>query len=132
MNVVLDANVLIASVFWNGASCRLMRQALGGRFEIISSEELLAEVRKTLTSPKERFNLSTQEADDITLALRACARIVTPINVHIARDPHDDHVLGCAAAASAETIVTYDKDILVLKEFRGIRIVTPEKFRAQF
>jgi predicted nucleic acid-binding protein len=33
-------------------------------------------------------------------------------------------VLACAAAAKADAIVTGDKDLLVLKSFRGIPIMT--------
>lgn len=44
------------------------------------------------------------------------------------RDPDDDHVLGCALAASAKVIVTGDKDLLSLHPFRGIAIVKPAAY----
>ena len=39
-------------------------------------------------------------------------------------DPDDDHVIACALAASAELIVSGDRDLLKLGEHKGIRIVT--------
>ncbi len=42
----------------------------------------------------------------------------------VARDPDDDAVLACALAARADLVVSGDKDLLVLKAFRGIPIVT--------
>lgn len=42
----------------------------------------------------------------------------------ISRDPDDDHVLACALAAKADLIVSGDRDLLTLKSFREIPIVT--------
>ena len=42
----------------------------------------------------------------------------------ISRDADDDSVLACALAAQADLIVSGDADLLVLKQFHGIRIVT--------
>ena len=49
------------------------------------------------------------------------ARIIPPAEL---RDPDDVHVLACAAAAEADAIVTGDKDLLSLKSFAGIPILT--------
>jgi len=37
-------------------------------------------------------------------------------------------VLATALAGKADMIVTGDEDLLVLKEFRGIRILSPRQF----
>jgi predicted nucleic acid-binding protein len=37
-------------------------------------------------------------------------------------DPDDDQVLACALAAKAEIIVSGDRHLLDLKEYRGVRI----------
>jgi len=42
----------------------------------------------------------------------------------VSRDADDDAVLACAAAARAGLIVSGDGDLLSLRSFRGIRIVT--------
>ena len=38
--------------------------------------------------------------------------------------PDDDHVLACALAAQADLIVSGDSDLLNLKRYQGIEIVT--------
>ena len=44
-------------------------------------------------------------------------------------DPGDEMVLECALAAEADYIVSGDKKhLLSLREFRGIRIVSPSDF----
>lgn len=51
-----------------------------------------------------------------------------PLANPICRDTDDDWVLATAAAGEVDVIVTGDKDLLVLKRFRSIPIVTPRGF----
>ena len=44
------------------------------------------------------------------------------------RDPNDDHVIATALAVKADAIVTGDKDLLALDQFRAVRIVTARAF----
>jgi predicted nucleic acid-binding protein len=46
----------------------------------------------------------------------------------VCRDPDDDRILECALAASAEVIVTGDRDLLDLGAFRDTPIMTPRQF----
>jgi uncharacterized protein len=46
----------------------------------------------------------------------------------VCRDPNDDHVLVTALAVDAHVIVTGDKDLLALSEYRSIRILTARAF----
>ena len=46
----------------------------------------------------------------------------------VCRDPDDNMVLECALEGHAQYIVSGDKDLLELKEFRGIRIVRAAEF----
>ena len=56
-------------------------------------------------------------------------RIVTlvtarQLDTQVSRDADDDAVLACALAARADLIVSGDDDLLVLKDFNGMPIVT--------
>jgi len=55
------------------------------------------------------------------------AELAAPIEL---RDSKDLPVLCCAVGGQAQTIVTGDKDLLTLKEFQGVVIVTPRMFLA--
>jgi putative PIN family toxin of toxin-antitoxin system len=48
----------------------------------------------------------------------------------ITRDPKDDYLLANAVIYRADYLVTGDRDLLVIGEFEGIRIVTPAEFEA--
>ncbi|MEA2872201.1 MAG: uncharacterized protein QOH67_2177 [Hyphomicrobiales bacterium] len=48
--------------------------------------------------------------------------------IRVVRDPNDDMILACAIAASADYLITRDKDLLILDKHEGIAILTPEAF----
>ncbi len=46
----------------------------------------------------------------------------------VGRDVKDDKFLACGFEAKADYIITGDNDLLVLKKYEGIKIVTPREF----
>jgi uncharacterized protein len=48
----------------------------------------------------------------------------------VCRDPKDDAIIECAANAKAELIISGDKDLLTLKHYDRIRIITPQHYVA--
>ncbi len=126
MRIVLDTNVLIAAFVAQGACADLLEYC--ARFhELVSSEYILEEFRKNLLK---KFH---QTAHDALLAedlLRQKMEMVDPIPVPrpSCRDPKDLPVLGTAVAGNSDALVTGDKDLLVLKNFKGVRIVSPQDF----
>jgi predicted nucleic acid-binding protein len=48
----------------------------------------------------------------------------------VCRDPNDDKFLECAVAAGADYIVSEDLDLLDLRQFRDIKILTVAEFLA--
>ncbi len=69
--------------------------------------------------------------------IQALAEIVVapPLPLPVCRDPDDDAVLACALAAHADLIVSGDDDLLTLKEFQHIPIISAaqamQRFEAQ-
>lgn len=49
-------------------------------------------------------------------------------NLKLAPDPEDNKFIECALTANAKFIITGDKGLLSVKQFRGIKIITPEEF----
>lgn len=50
----------------------------------------------------------------------------------ICRDEDDSQILACALSCETDYIVTGDQDLLALKTFKKIRIVSPRKFELLF
>ena len=126
IRVVADTNMLIASIFWNGAPYRIVQLALDNKLEIITSKAILAEVRTVL---KDEFRLTEQETDDIINCIMMYAILIEPkTRVQIVRDPKDDMLLEAALDSRAQYVITRDNDLLDIKSYKGIKIVKPEEF----
>jgi len=129
MRVVLDTNVLVSGLFWQGASHALIDHITQGTLTLVTSPILLAELNETLAKPRLAAILKrSHTAPERVLAdLQRLAELIDPppLTEPVCRDPDDNHVLACAFAANAELIITGDRDLLVLHPWRDIAIVRP-------
>lgn len=128
MKVVADTNTLISGFLWNGAPAQLLDAALESRFTIFTSKTLLDEFEITLSAPKflSRLDAKGLTASGLVARFRNSCREVTPSLLGLPsnlRDADDLAVLACAIAVPVDLIVSGDKDLLVLGQFRGIPIL---------
>ncbi len=126
MKIVLDTNVLIAAFIAHGVCHDLLEHCVRWH-TLITSEWILGEFSENL---RRKFKYTAREAEEAIALLRSGMQIVTPENLEIpvCRDQDDDMVLGTAIAGQASCIVTGDKDLLILRRFRSIDIVSPSDF----
>jgi putative PIN family toxin of toxin-antitoxin system len=126
VKIVLDANVVIAA-FASRGLCESVVELCLHSHEIVLSEELLEEIVRNL---RQKIKLPGNIVEDISELLREQASMVSsvPLAAEVCRDPDDVKILGLAVAANADYIVTGDKDLLVLKKFQGVPIMTPRLF----
>lgn len=128
MRWVLDTNVVVSGLLWNGAPAQLIEAARADEVELFTSRVLLAELTRILRRAKfdKAIAASGMSLDVLVLGYADIATLVTPeaIPATVLNDPDDDHVLACALATKADYIVSGDRHLLDLKEHQGIRIVT--------
>ncbi len=79
------------------------------------------------------IDIIAQKRPDIAAKWKSqIAKVMTIIEksetVDICRDPKDNMFLECAVAVNAYYLVSGDSDLLVLKEFKKIPIVTVNQF----
>lgn len=131
MRVVADTNVLVSALLFGGVSDQVFLAGLRGEIQLVTSDPLLKELERIL---KNKFKLDVQLVRGVIEEVRNVAEVVevsSHINV-ISHPEEDNRVLECAVDGKADFIVTGDtKHILPLKEFRGIRILTPSEFIKQ-
>jgi uncharacterized protein len=125
VRVVLDTNVFIAAVVADGL-CRDLVRLRVLPHTLITSEPLLQELR---TISRAKFAVDPVELP-LLAQLNEEAEIVTPAELRagVCRDEDDDVVLATALASKADVIVTGGEDLLALKKFRGIEILSPRQF----
>jgi len=56
--------------------------------------------------------------------------VLSPIGLAspVCRDPDDDNILAAAIAGNCDCVITGDKDLLVLRAYEGINILSPRDF----
>ena len=133
MRVVADTNVLVSGLIWPGPSAALLDAAMRRRFHLLTSEELLAELEDVLSRShlEPRLRARGRSVAEVMEKQRVLATLIQPVDIQPPgdlRDLKDLPVLGCAVGGGAQAIVAGDKDLLTLKEFQGVLIVTPRIF----
>ena len=126
MKIVLDANVIIAGFAARGL-CESILEVCLSEHAIVFSDDLLDEILRNL---RLKIKLPENIVDNISEFLREHANfsIPIPLAADVCRDPDDIKILGLAVASNADYIVTGDNDLLVLKSFQNIPILTPRSF----
>ena len=128
MITVLDTNVWISGLLFGGNP----EEALIKAYEqgvIAICREIVAEIEEVAARKFSQRRAHLKARLD-TLLLDALWATVQG-EVHICRDPDDNIVLECAWNAKAQLIVSGDLDLLDLREFEGIRILTVGQFLSQ-
>ena len=134
MRVVLDTNIVISGIGWAGAPRQVLLALREGRHKLITSPALLEELTRVLGYPKLK-PIRTNPLLPIILAwLHNPQHIVIPAEhvTAIRADPADNLVLEAAVAGKADAIISGDQDLLDLRQFRGIQILTARKFSVRY
>src|SRR4030066_2426023 len=110
VRVVIDTNVLVSALTYNGKPRRLVLKLLEAHTLILSSK-MLAELADVLT--RDEFRIKNSQVDRFLSSLvRACK--IVPDNPRfkvVSEDPDDDVVLNTAYTGKADYIVTGDNHL---------------------
>lgn len=130
---VLDTNTLISALLFRGSLAVMVDLWKSGRCTPVFSKETFGEFMTVLEYPK--FSLTAQEIQIIiqkeVLPYFETVEVSEQIT-GICRDPDDDKFIACAVSASAEYVVSGDKDLLDLVRHESIQIISPTDFLKKF
>ena len=128
MKAVLDTNIFISGIFWKGSSNKVILNWREGKFTLVTSLEAVSELIKVLKDFK--IKLSDDMIKEWVDLIVRNSIIVEPKEKILAvkDDPKDDIFIETAVARNVDYIISQDNHLLKLKEFRGIKIITPEEF----
>ena len=133
IKAVLDTNVVVSGLLWNGPPRKILEAADEERIFLFTSRALLEELAYVLQRPKFKTSLALRGLDFRGALAQAVqlTRLMVPRTFSetvVAQDPSDDKVLECAVSAAADAIVTGDEHLLILRRFRDIPILPPDSF----
>jgi len=132
MRVVIDTNIFVSS-FFGGKPRKIIDLWKTGKITLCLSNAILDEYIDVLR------RVGLREEDELEELLSLFSRGLnllfttkTPKIRIIKNDPDDDKFIECAVALEAHTVITGDREVLTIKEYMGIRIVTPQQFLEKY
>lgn len=128
MRVVIDTNIFVSS-FFGGKPRKVIDLWKNGFIILCLSKEIVDEYLEVL----QRMGLQDRTGLAKLLALFArgfnCVfTSKTPELKIVENDPDDDKFIECAVALHAKYIITGDKEVLNVRNYMDIHMVSPDHF----
>lgn len=129
LHAVFDTNVLVSALIKRGKPRELWDAMLDGKVRLAISNELLAEFDEVIERPEFDRYVNKHRIARFRRVLLQKARVsqITARFHQVTDDPDDNMILETAHSTRANYIVTGDSDLLKLKRFRRIKIITVEQ-----
>jgi putative PIN family toxin of toxin-antitoxin system len=101
-------------------------------FDLLTSAEQLDELMRVTRYPRVRERLTPAVAGRLVDELRDVAILIGELpKVNACADPNDNYLLAMASTGAADFLITGDKrDLLGMKRYKGVRIVSVRDFLA--
>jgi putative PIN family toxin of toxin-antitoxin system len=133
IRAVLDANVYVsAAVRPEGPPGQIVDRFLrGGAFEIVVTQAIVEEVLRALSYPRVRKYIRPGLDAELWFEDIVVLSDLVPGDREFegaSKDSDDDKYIAAAIESRAGFVVAGDSDLLDLKEYDGIRIVSPRAF----
>ena len=131
LSAVLDTNVLASGALTSSSIPRqLLNEWRKGYFKLYISNFILEELKEVFEKPFFKRLMTEQDIDGFVNLLETDAipvQLIIKVK-EVATHPEDDFILATAVNSKAEYLVTGDRHLQDLKQFKGIKIVSPRTF----
>lgn len=134
IRVVVDTNILISALISKKPSppFQIYQLIKSGNFLLITSSTILEELEDVITREeivKLHQRTSGQIKEILEEIIETSYIIPGLVNVEVVKeDPDDDKFIAAAIEGRADYIITGDKPLLNIKEYHGIKIISPREF----
>lgn len=126
LRVLLDTNIIVSALVFGGKPLQILSLALERKIHVVTSAVLLAELADVVNK---KFPLSREDLRLFEKQAKKTFEFVDPKeSIRILEDDPDNRVLEAAVEGKCSYVVTGDKELLDLKEFKKIKIVTATEF----
>jgi len=127
VKVTLDTNIIISGLGFGGKPRKVLQLMLDNKIEGVTSPILLAELEDVISK---KFPKLVHHFEFINKKIKKKLKVVKPkdtINI-LKKDQDDNRILEAAIEGKCSYIVTGDKELLELRTFKGIKILTASQF----
>ena len=119
-------------MLWGGKPAEIIKAAEQKKISILTSEEIIAEIRQDLTYPKfkkiyQAEGLRSEDLIETVLKTVKFVKVTTKLQV-VLEHPADDKFIECAKAAEAPHIVSGDNHLLKIASYKKTQIISVNEF----
>ena len=127
LRIVIDSNVWISGLIFGGNPGKIIQLFIADSLIVVTSEEILSELRRNIT---QKFPLYTPQLELVEASLRKDTEMVKIglKEIAISRDADDDKIIETAVIGNCSYIISGDNDLLSIKNYEAIRIISPAEF----
>jgi putative PIN family toxin of toxin-antitoxin system len=123
VKVVFDTNVLVSAlVFPGGRGEAAVQRIVEEKDRLLLSkpilDELLGILGRKFARDAEALSHAAVFLTELSLSVKPRQRL------HVVKDDPDNRILECAVAGDADIIVTGDRALLALREYKGVRLIS--------
>ncbi len=131
MRIVIDTNIIASAVFFGGKPGELLERVLRHDVEAVATDRILTEYQATIDYLLQQYNGEYLHLSIMPI-FAAIEVIPQTDNIKVCRDPDDDKFISCAVDGKCDIIVSGDKDLLSLKQYDHVEIITVGQFLKDF
>lgn len=127
MRVVFDTNIFISGLVIPGSLAeKAIFKIIEGKDSLLISKDIINEVLSVLSS---KFERDREALSHVAVTLTEIAELVKPSKrIKIFKDEPDNRILECAICGEADFLVTGDKKMLQLSEYKGVKIISLKEY----
>ena len=125
MPVVIDTNVIISALLFDGLPEHLVLNTLLGPNQLVLSPYIIEETIRILEL---KFSVKPTSLDLLQQILSEAELVYFQPFLNIIADEPDNRILETAVKGKANYLVTGDKLLLKLQNYKGIQIVSVKKY----
>lgn len=126
MRILLDTNVFISALLFGGKPRVILQSVIKKQHKAVTSPVLLSELADVL---RKKFGYRQLAVVAVDVQMRKQCDVVLPKEtIDVLSDTPDNRVLEAAVEGTCEVIVTGDTDLLSLRRYRNVDILTPDEF----
>lgn len=125
--VVIDTNIWLSGLIYGGNPKKILDLFIQEELVVITSEELITEIHRKIT---QKFPGFAPQLYLLEASIRVDATVVKlgSVTIKKCRDKEDNKVIETAIIGGCSYIISGDNDLLSLKKYKNIKIVSPSEF----
>jgi uncharacterized protein len=128
IKIIIDTNLFISFLIGKRLS-NLKNAIINSKVLLVLSEQNINEIKIVTARPKFQKYFQKNDVDDLIDLLHSIGRIIKiSTEPNICRDPKDNFLLALAEKSKAMYLVTSDKDLLEIIEYKETQIISFQSF----